>query len=251
MADPTDPLELLRRLRPSRDPRPLEPGADPHMDELLEGVIRRLDAGNQRPDQRDGGRRRRRWLAAALAVGVAGGASAATAIWYETSRPDHRLVVSCWSDPVPSAQWEVRIQPTDSPLDACSEPWIDGDFGTNGPPSLVACVTTDGIIAVVPGDESTCEAAGLAVLQAERPPDSATPADEVLNRLLVAPLAERCANEGETLSLIDSVLDTHALTDWTVDYNAPFSSERSCGQVFVDSETHTIWIAPLPKPPAN
>ncbi|NLE80502.1 MAG: hypothetical protein GX610_13120 [Rhodococcus sp.] len=251
MADPTDPLELLRRLRPPRDPRPLERGDEPAMDAVLDGVLQRLETGARPRDHRARGRRRGRLLAAFLAVGVAGGASAAAAIWHETTRPDHRLVVSCWSDLQPSAFWEARIEPNDSPIDACGEPWTNGYFDTSGPPPLAACVTDSGIIAVVPGDQSTCATSGLTVLQPGFEPDGTIPDDERLHQLLAIPLLETCADEHDTVSLIDTVFNDQGLTDWTVDYIAQFDELRVCGQVSIDASSRTVWITPIPGPPQS
>lgn len=248
MGEPTDPVEILRRLRPPRRRSgPLQPGDDPRMDALLEDVLRRLDHDARSEPRRARGPRPRRLIAAVLAIGLIGGASAAAAILL--TRDDHRQVVSCWSDQEPTAIWEARIGQNDSPRAACAEPWRNGDFGTAGPPPLVECVAPSGIIAVVPGDDNACETVGLPKLDTE--PGSADPdaAGELLYELLVVPLAERCADEAETVALTDEVLDAHELTDWAVDSNAPFTEQRACGRVSIDVGSRTIWITPVPRPP--
>lgn len=248
MGEPTDPIEILRRLRPPRrHSGPLQPGEDPRMDALLEGVLSRLDDTARAEPRRGLGRRQRRLIAAFIAVGLIGGASAAAAILW--TRNDHRQVVSCWSDQEPTAIWEARIGQNDSPRAACAEPWRNGDFGTAGPPPLVECVAPSGIIAVVPGDDNACETVGLPELGTQPGPADPDAAGELLHELLVVPLAEQCADESETVALINETLDAHEFTGWTVDSNTPFTEQRSCGRVSIDVGSQTIWITPVPRPP--
>lgn len=243
MSPSRDPFELLQALAPRLD---RDAPATPAEDAVLQRILDALDAPRAP--------RRRRWwrgraLAGLLGVGIVGVASAGAAVWYETSRPEQPVSVTCWRDVDRSSQWETQIGPNESPVDACAPAWRDGPFGPAAPPSLIACTAAEGPIAVVPGDSlDACAAVGLPALDPGHAGSPELAEVHLLQRLVADPLGATCATEEETVALVAEVLARHRIDGWTVNPPAPFTAGRPCGQVAIDPATRTLDIISLRQP---
>ena len=243
----SDPVRLLDRLEPPEGwTEPVDLAVDSIAAEILELVF----AHNDNVVTLAPVRRRRRAVAAAVAgtAIVTGGAVAA--VW--TRSPERTQRLACWSDAgnPPVELVGVRWDGTTDPTALCWAQWARGSFDTAAPlDDLTACVTTDGLAAVIPGDPDVCDPLGFADFV---PPDdedlvlavneAATELDRIFfARTNCVPLADA---EGE----IRRVLDNYGLSGWDIETVGTFSADEPCATVSLDPLTATAVVAPVPRP---
>lgn len=248
MTAPYDPFEVIRRLRPPpADQAELQPGEDAHADALLERIIEQYDAsiGHR-------WRWRRRLLGGGLAVVLAAGASVAAARWLAGGEPTVIGLISCWSDDTPPPRIQVGLDHRldQSPQEQCRVQWSNGELSHDGPPSeLTGCITSDGIIAVVPTDEAGCARLGFAIWAPTPAGNSALEDYHELTRRLNQVLTSSCFDESETRSLVADVLADDRFTDWTVTDGQPFTAQLRCGLTMVDAATKVVTLIGTDPPP--
>ncbi len=201
--------------------------------------------------------RRRRWkrygaIGAIIAV-TAGGAVAATQLGNEKVRaPRAYEGVDCLSDPYtfPSG---TAIALSDDPLGDCRELWLLGAMANDGlgggppmdvAPELFACVSTTGIIEVVPRPiQSDLSCADLGLDEADLTDLTNNPYLKLQSGL--SAIDERCLPEVEAKQEATDLLDDLDLNGWTfvlADPTAVPTSADICAQLtmLVDSKAISV-----------
>ncbi len=199
-----------------------------------------------------GPRRRHLRLVTGVVIAASLGGAAVAAATFLSRSPDEPQSISCWSEPVapPEAQVALGWDGVDNPVEMCTGEWDGGSLGDEGPPEpLQACVTADGVAAIVPGDEATCEQLGLSSFA---PIDPETQSGEAL--LNLADLEQRLTDtynlgscqEAETAAVeIRSLLDELNFEGWDVTIAGIFNDDEPCASVSVDPTLDTVFIVPL------
>lgn len=232
-----DPFEMLSSLRGADADDYLAPGDDPAADALLGRI---MDGRTTEPARRRS--RRRRQLLTGVVVGAAVGSGAlVAALWLD--QPSDPATLSCYSNAStqPDVQVGLTIDPDSTPIEQCGEPWHDGTLGSSGPPPLTACVTDDGITAVLPGDEGTCAELGLA----GRDPE-VSPGQDAAARV-VSTISERyptdCVESVDAaVEIVEAILADIDAQGWTVQPAGEISADRPCAFASVDAEQQVVLI---------
>ncbi len=239
MTEQPDPFERLAASRPREFDAFLAPGDDPAADELVSTIL----TTSRLP------RRRRRGLLAALTVvGVAGTGAVAAAVWLD--RPSDPVSLSCYSNAsnTPDEQVALLVDPDSTPIDQCAKVWREGPLGNDIAPPLAACVTANGIVAVIPGQPTVCDQLGLARLDpnASEGDDLAA---QVINSLS-ATWPETCVTSiDDAVALVERVLDDVEATNWTITIAGPPTPNAPCVAASPDAEQVNVILAPIPPPP--
>jgi hypothetical protein len=238
-----DPVQLLDRLEPHWGwSEPVDLDVDPIAAEILELVFANIDNVVSLAPAR-----RRRRAVAGTAI-VTGGAVAA--VWNRSPQRTQR--VASRSDPAnpPVETVGVTWDGITDPTALCSAEWASGSFETAGPPDeLTACVTTDGVAAVIPGDTGVCDALGFAEFV---PPvdDGLVPAVSdaaaELDRIFFA--STNCVPLADAEGEIRRVLDEYGLSGWDIETVGTFSPDEPCATVSLDPASATAVVAPAPRP---
>jgi hypothetical protein len=236
--DNVDPNVLLRRLRPHGGDEYLDPGVDPRADTLLRDILSR-DAGGRYMPRRA---RRVTLLVAGLTV-VGAGAAAAMIV---TRSPHDTTQLSCFSSADVQHAVQVAVLPDTqrTPVEQCAELWSDGRLASDGAPQLVACVTDADIVAVIPGDESSCAAAGWALAAA---PPTVPIADRTaeLTATLSERFVEQCMKPDAAVRTVEDVLAELDLQTWTV-HDATTNPEW-CAAPSVEVRTQSVNVVSFPR----
>ena len=245
MSEIADPLELLRLAAPDALLRAEPVGAD---DEVAAGILRRVLSSGTIPAGHAVRRRRRVGIAAVTAILVsAGGVVAAMGILRQQSSDDRS--VSCWSDTSnpPSEQIVISNEAGD-PVATCQALWDSGRF--QRPPAtptrFLACVTSSGIVAVIPSDGATT-CGNLLLAQFDPTPNPQAEALRDVEAQLSATVnPTTCLPSGKAEALTRRLLDDHGLSDWTIVVAQPFTATAPCATVGLDPTTSTAYLVPLP-----
>lgn len=234
-----DPFEILAELSRSRREAGFGTGPDP------DDVLARLPARRaQTPSPR---RHRRRWwrLAAAglIAITAAAGGTAAWAV-LQRERPTSPTTIQCLQHPdLDGSQAVIAADGTD-PVGQCAAVW-EQNSSTWGPqPPLSGCVSPPGNTVIVPGDESTCAAMGLALLDPTVTDDDRT-VIELRETLSIELGAHRCVPPDEAQQIANRMLTERNLDGWSVVIEGDFTSQMPCGMSNLDTERRTIFINPF------
>ena len=234
--DAGEPGELLHALRPYPVDEYLAPGDDPGADALLRHVMSLDIDGHKRHS------RGRRVAVLAIAITVVG--ASATAALVTSRSAGNRAEVSCYSSADVHAAKQVVLSADSrrTPLDQCADLWSDGHISSGGAPALVACVTSADIVAVVPGDNSTCTTHGWAVaVVATEPTEDPAPA---LTSTLSDRFAGQCLDPDSAAQAVAAVLaDLHA-TDWSVHDGT--ANPDWCAVPVVDVASRTVELVSHP-----
>ena len=249
MNERPDPFIILQALRPATDSRRLDVGEIPSADAMLAQILLRGTTAAGRVT----GRPRRRWVvAASVMTGSVVVTSAAAAVFLQR-RSDDRQVLACYAAAARDAdRFEMRVDAGDDPIAASARLWTDGSFGTAGQPDSLACSTSDGTTAVVPGDDvSACVQAGLEPIEPATD-DGVTPEAETVDTLserLAQTFLDGCLDEQQSRTEAESALRDTGLDGWNVVVSIPFSEPRPCGLASVDAAQRTIVIVAVrPRP---
>lgn len=237
MSPSHDPLDLLAAARP----------ADHAVDLATDLDARRtLDRVLQADDELAVRRRPRSGRIALLTVvALAAGAGTVAAIVVLRDSPSEVDTLGCWSE-ASSPPGEVVVVAWDGsdPVAACASSWVDGGFATQATteaPPLVACVTTTGAVAVVPGARTTCADLGLADFDITTPDVAADNIRRAIDAIERAVSEDTCLDVDEAVSVVEQILATAGLTDWTVAVDAAFAP-GACPTAAVDTVGGTVTI---------
>jgi len=235
--DAPDPGELLQALRPRRTDEYLAPGDDPQADALLQQLMS-LDLGTHRT-------RTRARRIAALTVGITVVGASATAALMLSRSAGNPTVLSCYSSAEVTAGAQVVIVPDRdrTPVEQCADLWSDGRISTDGAPPLVACVTTADIVAVIPGDASTCTAMGW-VVAAIAPDAHAADPTSALPDMLSNRFGGQCLDLPTAVKAVEDVFVELEVVDWTVRDSTTDSD--SCTVAVVDVDARTVELVSRP-----
>ena len=169
---------------------------------------------------------------------VLAGAGVTTAV-LQSRGADDRTVFSCLESPGGSL-FAATPDSDETPVERCAELWLDGTFGTDGAPPLVACVTSDDTVAVVPGGEGTCAMLGMAL--ADSPGPGADRSDELVS-MLSNTFGGTCLDAEQAEQAVRAVLTDLGLeADWRVDTS--LTDDAPCHAPSVDGPSKTVWISP-------
>ena len=215
-----DPFEILAGSCPTEPGDRVEFGDDPAVDALLRSIM-----SEPAPDSRRR-RRRRRWVSGVVATAVVGTGAVAAAVWLD--RPADPTLLSCYSDAAvpPAIQVGLMIDPTLTPIEQCTPQWHNGELGSEGPPELAACVSSEGIAIVLPGSIETCNELGLAGLDPDRRIGDLT-AIRVAN-LHPERYEDQCFTSEEAMDVTQQIFDEVGADDWTVEVLVPVTDELPC-----------------------
>ena len=235
--DDFDSGNLLRGLRPHRGDEYLAPGADPRAEALLDRIV------SQELDGKGSARYARR--VALLVIGATVVCASAAAALILTRRPGDPTVLSCYSssDVEQALQFAIPPDAQRTAIEQCAELWSDGRISTNGPPGLVACVTDADIVAVLPGDEAACAAAGWVLAATSTGPGIDRTSD--LTNTLSDRFADQCVNPDAAIATVEQVLDELGLVEWRIDDRT--TDPESCTAPIVDVPSRSIDVVSLPR----
>jgi hypothetical protein len=106
----------------------------------------------------------------------------------------------------------------------------------------VACVTDADVVAVLPGDDATCAAAGwvLAAVPSQPISDRTSELPGVLSDRFV----DQCLDPAMATQTVEEVLDQLALTQWTIKDST--TSPDSCSAAVVHGDTRSVELISLP-----
>ena len=234
--DDTGSDGILRALRPPGSAGYLNLGDDPRADAMLQQIMTLED---------------RRWRAKhpgrVIVLVVAGtavvGATAAAAIVL-TRSAGNATALACYSSADVDRAVQVAIEPDGQrpPVAQCADLWSDGRIDTRGAPALVACVTPADIVAVVPGDDSTCATVGW--VAADIATDAQAGAEAQLNSRLSGRFAGQCLTLDGAARAVEEVLDQLRLEGWSVSPPAP--EAQGCIVPAVDAGERSIDLVAVP-----
>jgi hypothetical protein len=237
---PNDPIDLddvLYRLRPHAGDEYLAPGSDPHAEALLERISSRIEGSRPRRHARRVG---------VLVTGLAVVGASATAALIVSRSAGNPTELSCYSSPDVDAAVQVAVLPDAqrTPVEQCAELWSDGRISSDGAPHLVACVTGADVVAVIPGDESSCAAAGwtLAAVPSSQPDGDRT---SELVQVLSDRFVDQCLHPESAAQAVEDVLIELGLSQWTIDDTTTDSD--SCSAPVVDVATRSVRLISLPR----
>ncbi len=250
-SDQLDPVDLLHSYSaPPGWNSPVEltgPRADQRAMDVLERIIGgSLVASGPR-------RRHLRLVTGVVVVAALGGAAAVAAATLLSQSPSEARAVACWSNPVipPATQVAMRWDGIADPISMCGGEWQGGDLGVDGPPEpLQACITTEGIAAVVPGDEGTCNRLGLATFAPIDPAivdgNGVSPIDiaELESRLVDTFNFGPCREPGVVEAEVRVILDEQGASNWSVTIAGTYTADEPCASISVDPQTTTVLVVP-------
>jgi hypothetical protein len=242
-----EPFDLLTSLNPI-DTAPLAAGEDPVADAALERILAASDDTVVSFNERTG--RRRRWVVPVVVVGVlaAGGAAAAV---IARRQPVDPFQLACQRTPtLVSDTYMTALDPSRSFGELCAAPWLDGTFGTGGPPALTACVGSEGIAYAIPGADTVCSTLGYAGY--DPAPDSEAQnirdANVAIGELLDAD-PDGCLDMETARREYRKILDAHGLADWVFTTDGyVYDDNRPCIAVAFIREQRLVGLPGVPKP---
>jgi hypothetical protein len=238
-----DPLELLKVARPS------ESRVDLSTDPIARAILQRtLDDRSPARVARRAGHRARRAVIVGV-VGVVAVAGTAAAITFRHDKPSEIRTIGCWSDAVvPASEIVVVEWSGGDPVRSCQQAWRDGAFETipaTEPPPLIACISIDGAIAVIPGNEATCDELELASFDPAPDPEGEK-VRAAITAIETRVSQKACLEPTAAISVIEEILDNAGLSDWTiVPPTDTFPEAEPCASVGFDVPTMTVYIVPL------
>jgi hypothetical protein len=241
MTSQRDPFEMVAALNPVVD-RPLVAGEDPVADAILARIIPGKTTGAKVVSIDTARRRRYRWVAPVVVVGVlaSGGAAAA---WVMSRHQTEPFIAGCYRTArLTSDQVFVAVDGVTNPVDSCARSWLDGTFGTDGPPQLTACVTPEGAGVVVPGDDRICAGLGYVPynLTPDREADAIRDTSDAIFAFIQAD-ADTCVDLDSAKREYRKIADAHGLSDWPI-IDTPFDAAMPCITANLDRANHNIGL---------
>jgi hypothetical protein len=103
-------------------------------------------------------------------------------------------------------------------------------------------VTDTDIVAVLPGDDAVCAAAGWALAAISTGPGIDRTSD--LTNTLSDRFADQCVNPEAAIHTVEQVLDQLGLAQWTIDDRT--TDTESCTAPIVDVPSRSIDVVSLP-----
>jgi hypothetical protein len=216
----------------------------------LDEAVRRITSGEHAASRaNDFARRRRRAIAGgALTIAVLAGGTAGVAAVIRAAQPTRpNEGISCRAAADLQAD-AILIDAQADPVAACARLWSDGEFSTPGTeptiPELTACITTTGVVEVVPGDDSVCGRLGLTASESTLDTESAAVlalSDRLTNDINLA----ECAPAVEVADAAQQIVDESGLQGWTVTMRAD-STQAACAKTTLDAPTRTITVIKFP-----
>ena len=171
---------------------------------------------------------------------VASGAVAA-AVWLD--QPADPATLSCYSDASldPEVQVGLPIDAESTPVEQCAALWRNGTIDSGGAPPLTACVTTNGITAVIPGDDKTCTSLGLADRNPSADPDG-TLAARVVSTISDQYPTDCVDSLDRAVVIVEEILADLDADDWEIRPTGAITDERPCAYAAVDASAQVVLI---------
>ena len=226
-------------------------GADPLSPAFVDRVVADIVSGSRmaRHRRRDSSRRRRTLAVGLLSTAVVAGSAVGVAALVRLGQPAQPTAgIACRSGSGVDSD-VIVIEPTGDALGGCRELWREGRFGEmsgpiDGIPSLVACISTVGVVEVYPGSTDTCRSLGLI---------DADPTLDPSNQALVLLQARVAAeiNQGPCVAADDAATRAHRLIEelnmvgWSVE-TRPDSVGATCAKATADVMGRVIQIIKFP-----
>lgn len=233
-----DPFELLSSLGGDDADGYIKPGDDPAADALLERIMDGTTAASAMPRPF---RRRRRVVAGVVAGVLLSSGAVAAAVWLD--QPADPATLSCYSDASldPKVQVGLSIDAESTPVEQCATLWRNGTLASGDAPPLAACVTADGITAVMPGDDGTCTSLGLAVRGPQVDPDG-TVAARVVSRISDQYPTDCVDSVDQAMMIVEEILADLEADGWEVRPTDAITDERPCAYAAVDASAKVVLI---------
>ena len=207
---------------------------------MLAGI---LTAG--RPNRLNSPPIRRGWVIGGISVMMI--VAAAFAVLRHDA-PDNPTTMLCYGElsTHPATRQEL---PTRDPVAACREMWQSGLFGTSEVPPLTACITSDGVIAVVPGGDQACVDLGFSLWRGSF--DDAEQSAIDFHEQMARSLTFTCYGEQEATRLVKALLSEHGLDGWTIVSNDNWTDAFPCTASGVDTGSKTVTLTARPRTPQD
>ena len=241
MSEHLDPFDRLSAMAPGLDDGHLAPGDDPRADALLARVVAMpVDAVPTRS-----GRRRARWIAAAVVVGAVGAGGAVAAIrGREAADP---ASISCYSEAAAEPRAIVGLVSDGSDAAAqCVAAWAERDIPEAPTGPLQACVDTTDALVVVPGEPGTCELLGWV------PSVGVTERVELTAKVdgaIVGALAERCIGDAdEAIAAVEQALADAGASGWRVTAVPSQDGTSTCYVPSIDDAAQAVVLVAIADP---
>ena len=200
-----------------------------------ETMLARIIAAGK-PNRLNTPRIRRGWVIGGISVMMVTAAAYAV---LSREAPDDATRMMCYSEL--SADPAQRIQlATSDPIGGCQELWQSGQLGARDVPPLTACITEDGIIAVVPGGDQACADLGFSLWRGSFDNDEQSIIDfqdEVGHSLGLT-----CYTAPEGQLVVEALLNKYGLDGWTIVTNDDRSDSLPCTASAVDTPTKTVTV---------
>ncbi len=132
------------------------------------------------------------------------------------------------------------------PISGCGEQWAKGLLGDNGGlvPPLAACIGSQGVVNVFPGQPGLCESLGLAPAQPNLSPEN--DAVVALQASLDSTInLSKCRPVPDAAVAAEQILDQSDVNGWKVAIT-PGAETGQCGKAGLDSATKTVSIFDFP-----
>jgi len=182
-------------------------------------------------------RRRRRGVWAALGTTVVVLGVAAFAILRQES-PANPTRIVCFTDASVPPSGMHALDVSNDPVEACGVLWSNGVIASGEPPALTACVTNEGTIAVIPGDQQVCAQLGFANWVGAFSDDERRIVE--FQTAVTEWFGTQCVPQGDALPQAEQFVADFDLDGWTVTDSGHWGVDRPCAASGVDPVTKTV-----------
>jgi len=165
----------------------------------------------------------------------------AAAVWLD--QPADPATLSCYSSASldPEVQVGLPVNAESTPVEQCATLWRNGTLASGDAPPLAACVTTDGITAVIPGDDETCTSLGLAGRDPGVDPDG-TVAARVVSTISDQYPTDCVDSVDQAVTIVEEILADLEADGWEIRPTGAITDERPCAYAAIDASAQVVLI---------
>ncbi len=221
------------------------PGQAPDASQVESMIDSILSGEHQRRRRAQARRRRKVVLGGCVGAVVLGGAVSVAAIIAARQPTAPEAGAVCRAAAAIDAD-AVALAPGVDPVSGCGEQWAKGLLGGNDGlvPPLAACISTQGVINVFPGQPDVCDSLGLAPAQHDLSPGNS--AIVALQASLDSTInLAKCRPAADAAIAAEQILGQSNVNGWKV-VITPGAEAGQCGKAGLDSTTKTVTIFDFP-----